>query len=397
MNTNLCELTSEIEGFCYNQAMHLMHTAANFADNAEDDRVGIEIEFTGLSIKDTLDIVHGFTGGKVIKKENTIKTTLKEVNEYENVYNEAIIPEWVIEGSSIGELIIRLENNQVDDSNLEPEATVLELVTSPLRKTQIFQLQEIVTALRNKGAKGTADGESVSIQYNTEVNEGNIATYNWNNLIDLLRVYMNPRHREQIDEHLNIPVFRKDYIKLYSAGFLSIVLNPNYKPTIRELFDDFFYRQSLELLGYNDAWTMDISMAQKLLLSQKNSVVPLVVKQNKLRISSLLAMAFPQDPITKIYILSGWITPLPIVEWREFNNDFNILEYYREVMGLIYMTKKFGSFDHDTLISKWSGVEESVIRDLRKKSFEQIKNRLVRPYLEVALKSKRTTGRQYSA
>jgi hypothetical protein len=357
------------------QAVHLLHTASTFAEYAEDIRVGIEVEFTGLSLTETLKIVQGFGGGQVTKKDKKIKTTLKEINASGMVFNEAIIPEWVIQTTNMGEITIKVDNNQVDDnSTLNPQDTVLELVTSPIRKAQILKLQEVISALKNHGAKGTADGEAVSIQYNTEINAGNLASYKWQSLIDLMRVYLNPRHREQIDAHLEVPDFRKDYISLYSKGFQARLFDPQYKPTSRELFDDFFYRQSLELLGHRDAWDIDIKTAQQILLSQKNPVVPLVVKQNKLRISSLLAMAFPEDPITKIYISSGWINPAPLVEWREFNNDFNVVDHYREVMGLMYMTKRYGSFDHDTLMSQLSGIEEPMIRDLRKQSFAQIKN-----------------------
>lgn len=363
-------------------AINLLHTATTFADYADDIRTGIEIEFTGLSLPQALELIHSHVGGNIVKKEKRIKTTVKEINENGMVYNEAVIPEWIIENSSLGELVIKVDNNQVDDDSiLRPEDTVLELVTSPIRKKEVFKLQQILTALKNHGAKGTADGEAVSIQYNTEINEGKIATFDWQYLVNLMRVYLAPEHREQIDPSLKVPEFRRDYVALYSQGFLVRLLDKSYKPTDRELFDDFFYRQSLELLGIDGAWTMDIAKAQKVLLSQKNPIVPLVAKQNKLRISSLLAMAFPNDPITKLYVSSGWISPMPIVEWREPNNDFNVLQHYREVMGLMYMTKKFGAFNHDTLMSRLSGMEESTIRDLRDRSFKQINNNSSEPVI----------------
>jgi hypothetical protein len=347
-------------------AVDLLTTAATFAAEADEPRTGIEIEFSGITLENTIKIVHRGAGGFVQKEVKTIKTTLSHVGPNGMVFNELQISEWVINSPSIGKIIIKVDTNQVDDvSVLNAEDQVIEIVTSPIKGEQVAQFQKLVDHLKEAGARGTADGFPVSIQYNTEMNHGDVATFNWKYLINLLRVYLSPAHHKQRQLVLRVPEFRLPYVSDYSPGFLKRLENESYDPSPREFYDDFVYRQSLEVLGFSEAWTMTIDQAQTLLLAQKNPIVPKVVKQNSLRISSLLVRAFPEDPMSRLYFESGWVSPYPIIEWREFNNDFQVLLHYGEVIGLMKMVDTFGVFDHDHLMEKLSGVDKKMIKELR--------------------------------
>ena len=185
------------------------------------------------------------------------------------------------------------------------------------------------------------------------------------NLLNLMRVYSNKEHAAQIEEKIHVPAIRREYIKDYSAGFLKTIKDHKYKPTARQLFDDYFYRQSLEILGFEDAWTLELEDAKKLLMAQPDPVVPLVAKMLRLRTSSLLLLAFPEDPLTKAIISTRWARAMPLVEFREHNTDFDIRTTIEQCLGIVRSVEVFGDYEHDKLISQLTGIDKRDLAELR--------------------------------
>ena len=87
-------------------AIDILTTARSFANQSYDRRVGIEVEFSGLTLKKSLEVISQFTDGKVTKREKKIYTTLKEKTSKGLIYNEAFIPEWLIDTKDFGRLIL---------------------------------------------------------------------------------------------------------------------------------------------------------------------------------------------------------------------------------------------------------------------------------------------------
>jgi|GEM_PF-3593263 len=114
------------------------------------------------------------------------------------------------------------------------------------------------------------------------------------------------------------------------------------------------------------------------MLSNKNPIVPQVVKQNYLRVSSLLMVLYPEDLLSKIYDEAGWAVGRPLIESREANNDFNLVDLVKQGLGLVSAGKTYGYYDHDKLISQLTGPKKTsalcVSADLKSKIESQVRS-----------------------
>jgi hypothetical protein len=353
-------------------AVDILDTAENIFFQPDDrTRTGIEVEFAGMTPEKAASVVARAIGGKIVKRTTPIKTTVDRIlADGTKVYKEALMTHYIIEGSRIGEVDLKPENNQTSDfEDLDLSKVIVELVTEPIRYSQIPDLQRALNALRAAGATGTSPTTAVSAQVNAEIAEGGyekaISQNNIDSVVNLLRAYMKPEHRKMIREHLRAPEIRQPFVGDYSPGFMTKLLNPSYRPTARELYDDYIYRQSFELLGEKEAWSLPIEIVRTMLLNHQNPIVPRVVKLNAVRISSLLMFLFPDDPMTKLYKDSGWAVARPLIEFREWNNEFDILSPVKQVLGLIEGSKLYGNYDHDTLVEALTGVSAQSLKDLR--------------------------------
>jgi hypothetical protein len=332
-------------------AADLLTTAENVFYQPDETRVGIEVEFLGLDVLQAVKVVAESLHGKVVHHEYMKETTLNAIlPDGTRIYKKIKVTDYIIKNAILGDVILKIETNMVDEfKEMSAADSVIELVTPPLRAPQIGALQAVLNQLQAAGATGTSAKHAVSIQMNTEIAHGKLDEVNWQEIVNLVRVYI--QHEKQIDSHLQVPAVRRPYLYQFSDGFIQKIMNENYVASARGLYDDLIYRQSLEILGFKKAWTLPITQARQLLMAQPDPMVVRVVKQTRLRLSSLLMWAFPEDPMTEFYVASDWAKPLPLIEWREFNNDFNVQSPFKQSVGLIQASKKYGHYDHDRLIS----------------------------------------------
>lgn len=345
----------------------LLTTAEHTFYQSDNTRVGIEVEFTGLEIEKVVRLVSRALNAPAKSRYIPMKTTLKGYDKDGTaIYNEELLQEYVLESEALGEVILKIDNNMVSDTGeIDPKAAVIELVTAPIREAQVGVLQEIMNRLRKAGALGTSKDRAVSIQTNVEIAEGKIDQVDWKQIVDTVRTYV--KYEKQIDKNLQVPAIRRKYLKQFTPGFVAKVLDPSYRISARGLYDDLIYRQTLEYMGKpKAAWRLPIDEVRKRVLSAKNPIVPEVVKQNRLRLSSLLMKAFPNDPMSKLYDVSGWAKARPLIEFRERNNDFNVIAPFKQSVGLIQAAKQHGYYDLDKLIYSMSGVSEDTVKKLRR-------------------------------
>ncbi len=345
----------------------LLTTAENMFYTSDNTRVGIEVEFTGLEIEKVVRIVSRALNAPATSRFIPMKTTLKGYDKDGTaIYNEELLQEYVLNTEALGEVILKIDNNMVSDTGeIDPKAAVIELVTAPIREAQVDVLQEIMNRLKKAGALGTSADRAVSIQTNVEIADGKIEQVDWKQIVDTVRAYV--KYEKQIDKNLQVPKIRRKYLKQFTPGFVAKILDTNYKPSARGLYDDLIYRQTLEHMGKpKAAWRLPINEVRKRVLAAKNPIVPEVVKQNRLRLSSLLMKAFPEDPMSKLYNDSGWAKARPLIEFRERNNDFNVVAPFKQSVGLIQAAKQHGYYDLDKLVYSLSGVSEDTVKKLRK-------------------------------
>ncbi len=320
-------------------------------------RFGVEIEFTGLQDGIIEQVIESIFSAEVVERLDHGEVKFH---------------------SPYGEIKLKIESSAWRFALSDPkryqrqwardlESAAREIVLPPLTYENIELFDKLSTALVDLGAIGANAENGVSTQVNVEMPPlapslgGNPQALK--NLINLLRIYSRPEHIEQMKDKLNIPEIRKQYLYEMQPGFLKKLHDPDYNPTLREFYDDYLYRQSLEFLGFRNAWTLPTEDAKQLLLDQQEIIVPQVVKMVRLRVSSLLLQAFPEDPLSRAITLMKWARPLPIVEMKEFNNDFDFGRTIRRALGIVHSAELFGNYSHDTLVESITGIDH---RDLEK-------------------------------
>ncbi|MBI3555634.1 MAG: amidoligase family protein, partial [Deltaproteobacteria bacterium] len=221
-------------------------------------RFGIEIEFSNVSDEVVEQIIVEKLSAKVAERLPSGEVL------FTTPYGEVRLK---IEGQAW-----RYENDparytrQVAEDKLHAPR---EIVFPPMTYKDVQPIQDVGLALRDHGAIGTTDTQAVSTQVNVEmpllIKDGVENPAAVENFLNLMRVYSDKEHAQQIEDKIHVPAIRREYIKDYSPGFLKRIENKTYKPTARQLFDDYFYRQSLEILNIKGAWTMSLDDAKKIL------------------------------------------------------------------------------------------------------------------------------------
>lgn len=307
-------------------------------------RIGIEIELAGLTVDKTVQILQSVLGGRIIDNivhERYIDPETKEEVRY-------TVTEKILIESSIGNIKVKPEDNVTSNKNLKDavaKTPLVEIVTAPMTVHGVPALQNALDAIRANGALGTADGFAVAIQLNVEFGRGLKQEMKVETLLNLLRNYLDPENHKNIAEDFKVAEIRKKYLGDYTPGMMKRILDPEYKPTWRQLHFDFMYRQSLELLGYGEsAWTRTPRQVKKILQrelrNQGFESILRVIKWNNLRISSLFMFMFPNGKLSRFLLDTTWFHRYPIFEFREPNSDFRILERVQQLVGFVQQSER---------------------------------------------------------
>jgi hypothetical protein len=353
------------------QAQFFLHDEGNlFVDQViKKRRLGIEVEFSGIPDAVILKLLKEHLGATLIPTPS---------EPLETVYRTKLgIVRLKVEGQAW-----RHENK--DDAKFKEQLKIdaqvapRELVFPPLRYNQIADLQKFLYAVKEAGAVGTTETSAVSLQVNVEMPSLNKSAESVKDLLNLMRVYSKKEHADQAQAFLKIPKIRKEYIAPYSKGFQALLDNPKYKPTARELFDDYMYRQTDEFMGHKDAWIAPLEEVKKRVLAGGESDALIkTIKLNRLRVSSLIVEAFQDDPLSKFVIETKWLKPITLVEFREFNNEFDVAAPVNMSLGTIRAAQLFGNYDHDKLVSGLTGISVFDLERLRE-NFTSKKSKIVR-------------------
>ena len=244
-------------------AVDILDTAENiFYRPGDQTRMGIEVELKNLSPLEVAREFRAKMGGSLqTEYEDTKTNVIGRDKDGFPIYATKKTKYFVVKGSQIGDVILKPDYNQITDEFKadQDKNIVTEIVTPPIRMAEVEKLDRVLESLKAKGAQGTYPTDAartdarratnpVSTQVNVEWMEGKRENMKPADLVNLLRSYTRPEHREQIDAHLNVPKTRKPYIEVFSDGFMKKLLDPNYNPDFRQLYDDYVYRQSLERL-----------------------------------------------------------------------------------------------------------------------------------------------------
>lgn len=201
-------------------------------------RVGVELEFAGLTAVEILDTVTARLGGEAHRETRF---------------------EYRITGGAMGDLIVELDaaymkelarTAQQDESRSELErltdealagaAQVVvpwEIVTEPIPMDQVLGLEPVIAALRRAGARGTRHSPwyAFGLHLNPEMpglDAGTILSYmrSYTCLYDWLV------DREQLDPSRK---WFTPYIETFDAAYIDMILDPGYAPEVDRLIDDY--------------------------------------------------------------------------------------------------------------------------------------------------------------
>jgi len=222
-----------------------------------DRRVGVEIEFAGISSEPILEAIQSLYGG-----------TLKKHSVFEFKVTSTTLDDFIVELDAqqlkaLGEKVeIPLDsNNEVDALSVEKLSMDLisfaaeqlvpwEIVTAPIPFDRMHELYALEEKLRQAGAKGTRHSirYAFGVHLNPEVPNTDSST-----ILNYLRAFF--CLYDWISEEEDIDLVRRitPYINHFDSDYIRLVIDPDYQPDEAELIDDYLKanptrNRSLDLL-----------------------------------------------------------------------------------------------------------------------------------------------------
>jgi len=195
-------------------------------------RVGFEIEFTGLTIGQSTQILQDVFGGQVEKKsevEFVLQTPdygkFKAELDWEFLKNTALEAKVNDDGHEWVDFLHKVASNVVP----------LEIVSPPFPLDKLHQLDELIPTLRRAGAKGTDDSvvAAFGVHINPELPALDVNTIHcYLKAFGLLQWWLNDAH------DVNLARKVSPYIQLYTEEYIELLLNKTYQH-VDELIDDY--------------------------------------------------------------------------------------------------------------------------------------------------------------
>jgi len=214
-------------------------------------KVGLEIEYTGLLPRESVDLISSIVGGEPVKINN-FSYKLKDTQFGD--FGVEIDTEFLLQEkykkylSSIGIDIDKLENKQsIEDFILDVASTVVpcEIVMPPINVTELDIANEIVVQLRNEKAKGTKDSilYAFGLHINTEIADSAPAY-----LLSIMRSCAVLYDLIVSESDVDWSRWISPYIAPYPKKYLNLMLPESYQPDTHQLIRD--YMELVESRNY---------------------------------------------------------------------------------------------------------------------------------------------------
>jgi hypothetical protein len=200
-------------------------------------RVGVEIEFTGITEHDVAGMVRDLYGGRLIQCDDH---------------------RFKVEGTDLGDFVVELDavalhpRKDGDEESgfldkLEEAArsalgdvarTVLpcEIAAPPIPWPRLKELDGLIETLRGHGAEGTRQSPAYAfgLQLNPEVAETTV-----DYLLPMLRAYL--LLSDWLHEVIRVDTTRRLFVfaQRFPTRYVERVLDPEYDPSIEQLIDDY--------------------------------------------------------------------------------------------------------------------------------------------------------------
>ena len=203
-------------------------------------RVGIELEYMGVSIEEASQLLADFFDGEVtLKNRHCHLIDTKEFGEF-RVELDCILMQ------KLGEEIIRKrdlsENSFLDEAAeniLTPvvsQVVPYEIVTPPMNVKGLKLLEEAISQLHNKGAVGTQS--SLLYAFGLQIN-AELVNSTSEHILSVMQAYALLHDYLAEEMHMDKTRWATRYALPYPAAYRQKILQPDYAPTIDQLIDDY--------------------------------------------------------------------------------------------------------------------------------------------------------------
>lgn len=272
-------------------------------------RIGIESEVVGSNLDVALDISHQL-GYKYKSRRVDYKGS--------SVMNH-----------DFDDFTIKTESNSLEEQDYPIE--IAELVFDPIDTQEggynqiVTRIQSIHDLLKARDFGGSDKGP-VSIQLNLDV--GGITPYSVLRLASSWVATHGKTWREERDGFLG-PFLGLDEFRQREADDLI------YRASIQKVFDWYFLEQLNELSNGQ----LDASAYENVqrLEPHHRAMVYQIVKNMRVRLSSWLIHALPEHPISKAIMAMQIVWDIPVVEFREFDQDFDVAGKLAHLEQFVHM------------------------------------------------------------
>jgi hypothetical protein len=211
--------------------------------DGEERSVGFEFEFTGVEMKDAAEMITELYGGQV-----------EQISGYEYKVNNTEFGEFSLELDAslflnkkyekvlktVGLNVDKLKNkDKLEEALRDMASTVVpfEIITPPIKLSNLSRLNDLVDRLRDWKAKGTGDSffYAFGLHLNPEVPELSAGSF-----LRHLKAYVMLDAWIRKDADVNISRKLTPYINEYEMDYIRFILREDYQPEIKELIRDYF-------------------------------------------------------------------------------------------------------------------------------------------------------------
>jgi len=211
-------------------------------DDGNTRGVGFELEYAGVDLSDSVSMLETLLDCKA-EKDNAFSYRLpvEGIGDYRVEVDAALLHEGTYKEylASAGIDTTNLELERRIDDLIESLASVVvpcEIVTPPLAMDDMDIVQDIVTGLRHRNARGT--GHSFLYAFGLHIN-AEVVSLEAGYLLAHMRAFA--LLYDWICKDSKVDFFRKlsSYIKPWPAAYLKILLDPAYEPDVDTLVGDY--------------------------------------------------------------------------------------------------------------------------------------------------------------